>query len=865
MHPARLCGKKLTMQRFYAGFVNAPLFWTAILFGAGIILGAEFGQTKIYLILCVIFIASALLLQLIQFLRKSLNLKRWLFLCLLSSIVLLGAFYYQAWLISGDRSFLERIDPDTPVWIRAKTKGLSKSYERYSRVLCHLVWLDDGKGRKRVSARFWLNYYEERKLYPGDEFLALVRIHRIKGFRNPGVPDLAERFYHQGVYFNFSQVSHTPILKIYSRKGNPVERLDKYRERLKDEIERSGARSSYLLLALLIGDQSQIPEQVMSSFRVSGTAHILVISGIHLSLVAAFCFFALLIFFRVQPWVLKRINPYPVAGLLSIIPVSFYALISGLGIPVIRAYIMVLVLLFAFSFRKIRHLLNTLGLAGLFIFLLNPSALFDLSFQLSFISVAVLILHFPSFWKICGGEWFKKETYLLEQESHLLRSLPRLVPIKILEYIYGLFLASILIQLFLAPILAYYFSRINLIVPFANIFIVPICGFWTLPIGLVGLFLNFISPDIAGWFLNLAGDGAWLMEQIVSFSSALPYASVLVRPPGVWEAIGWYLILSGVFGALNIFSRKEKARAKGILAYAPDIALILFCIILGAGLQLNSYSKILKFRPGREQARITVLDVGLGQSILIDLPGRKRILLDGAGKLGAVNLGEAVVGRYMLNQGIRNLDVVMLSHPQEDHGAGLEYILREFSVQEFWLTEKSNQLSQALLEIATRRGIKIRMINSQTAPVMIGQAQFEFLNPDPEQIKTLSLNDSSIVLKMTYQGKTCLFPGEISAPVEKNLIAKYRDRLKCNILIAPHHGSNTSSSPEFLKAVSPEFILISSGSASGIQFPNQSALERMQKTGAQIFRTDQLGAITLNIQNRHLNVPVSQDKNKEGL
>ncbi len=848
------------MGRIYQGFLKAPLFWTAILFAGGVTLAARFHIDKLYAIAIYGLLALAFSLRLIMAEKKLMRLQGLLFLMLAAGMVALGAYYYQARYASSRADFLPGMDPENPVWLEARAAGLSQYREKYSRVLCRLIWLDRGLGREPEASRFWFNYYDEKKIFPGDRFIALAKIHPLKGFHNPGIPDSSARLRKSGIFFSAGQVSEFPVLKIYSGRKNLFGVLDQYRGLLKEEIERSGARSSYLLLSLILGDESEVPEEVMGDFRASGTAHILVVSGLNLSLVAAFCFTILLAFFRVQPWLLKRMDPYPLAGILSIIPTSFYAVIAGLGIPVVRAWIMVMVLLIAIILRKIRDLLNTLGLAGLIVMIIEPAAIYDPSFQLSFMAVGVLILYFPAVWKVARGNWLAQEAALTRLETKFWRSLPRITLLKLAEYVYGLVLGTTLIQLFTTPITCYFFSRVSLVGPLANLPTIPLCGFWVLPIGLVGLSLSAFSPGLAAWFLNLAGDGAWLMEKSVAFFAGLPHASILVRPPTPLGLAGWFLLLAAGFQAIKVFAQDQGDGQKKFPGRFRRLALSGVLFLLGLALLLGDFHEVKKNRPASDEARVTMLDVGQGQSILVDLPGRKRVLLDGGGKLGSLNLGEAVVARYLLNQGIRELDAVVMSHGQEDHAAGLEYILSQFQVGEFWLSEKPGPLSEQLIEIANHRGIIIRWISREAEPVSIGNAQFEFLSPEQKAIKSLSLNDSSLAIKMTYNGTTILFPGEVGQKIEKQLVSIYHGALSSEILVAGHHGSNSSSSMEFLQAVSPRIILISAGEASGLKLPAPAALARLQKTGATILRTDQQGALALSLQNGTVKILTSPAK-----
>lgn len=836
---------KSTWGQYQSDFTRAPLFWSAALFCAGIALGAKFDAGRVWLSVFLALSISAMALALATGSKKSPRPRKIIFALACPALAALGAFYYCAWLPRPGANAAAALELDAPVRIKLKVRKTSEFRQKYSRARCEMIWLDQGRGPENASGRLWLNYGDEKIFFPGDQLVAWARLRKIRGCKNPFVPDPALRFARSGIYFSATTVDEIPVFQVNPSHRRLLPLLHRFRQRVKSELDRSGARSSYLLSAMLLGEKDAVPEDVWRLFQATSCSHILVISGFNLSLVAGFCFLLVLGFFRVQPWLLKRLNPYPIAGLLTAFPITFYGMITGLEIPTFRALIMAWVLLLAIALRKTRELLNALGLAAMVILLLDPASLFDASFQLSFLAVFVLIPYFNPVWALGRGPRLQDEANLVREEKGFLVPRLRLFGIKLLIYFYGLLLATVLIQVFLAPLNAYFFSQASLTGPFCNLLLVPICGFWVYPIGITGLGLASFAPGLAEQLFVAAGFGAWLMERIAAAFASLTEINFMVRPPIAAEIFGWYLAMLAGLESIRFFAKKREPRKKILLR----IAWLALLLALGLGLAAKGYHDLLQAR-GPSGPRISVIDVGLGQSILIELPQKKRILIDGGGKIGAINLGQAVVGRFLLERGIRRIDKVILTHPETDHSAGLEYILANFKVGEFLLPQKLNPAAQSLLEIARDRKTPTRFIDSSQPAIEIAGARLEFLNPPPELPQSVSLNDASAVIKMDWPGNTgpsVLFPGEISRKVERRMVEQYGAKLQSQILIAPHHGSKSSSSMEFLKAVAPEYILISAGPSSRLKLPSKEALARMKRAGARVLRTDQQGEIELEL------------------
>ena len=403
---------KARFEKYYSGFVKAPLFWAASLFCLGIALSTVLDLQNNYLFFILGPGLAAVLIWLISRNKKNGRSQNLIFLFLCAALVAIGSYYYFVWLPCPD-SAVQTLGSEAPVRLHLKVIKTSEQREKYSRVLCDLVELDSGRGAVSERGRLWLSYSDEETFFPGDEFMAWARLRSIAGFKNPFVPDFSLRFKRSGIYFSATQLKEVPIYRLGRSKSIVAPALYRFRQKVKDELDRSGSNSSYLLDAMLLGEKDAVPDEVWKQFQATNTAHILVISGFNLSLIGAFFFILILGFFRAQPWLLKRYDPYPIAAILTAIPITFYAIITGLELPTFRALVMSLVLLTAIALRKTREMLNALGLAALISLLINPSSLFDASFQLSYLSVFVLVAYFSSNWNLFGKRWFDEEKRLI--------------------------------------------------------------------------------------------------------------------------------------------------------------------------------------------------------------------------------------------------------------------------------------------------------------------------------------------------------------------------------------------------------------------------------------------------------------------
>jgi competence protein ComEC len=254
--------------------------------------------------------------------------------------------------------------------------------------------------------------------------------------------------------------------------------------------------------------------------------------------------------------------------------------------------------------------------------------------------------------------------------------------------------------------------------------------------------------------------------------------------------------------------------------------------------------------------RVTFLDVGQGSSALVEFPRGKTMLIDGGGFPGGrFDVGRMVVAPALWRYKIGHVDILVLTHPQADHMNGLRFIARAFSPGEFWANgdRVETPAYQELMDIIEKEGIERLYPHDLADGREINGVKVRLLHPLPgnEFPVTLrsgeGLNDNSVVLKITYGSTSFLFTGDLEEAAEDELVENWGSGLGGTILQVPHHGSRTSSSEPFLAAVRPDVCVISCRDRGRGRFPHAQTLERLEKTGCRVLRTDQSGAITFTI------------------
>ncbi len=674
-------------------------------------------------------------------------------------------------------------------------------------------------------------YRNAPALEAGDEIRFAARLRPFENFNNPGGFNYKQSMKWKGIACAAS-VSDGNRITLLGKTPLPfpenlVEMLQKPVRRL--FTTRLDSRDASLYRALILGDRQEIAPSIREMFNKTGLGHALAVSGLHIGLVGwmAYSLFA---------WVLSRsyrmalaFNIRKATAILTCFPIVGYTLLAGLQVSGRRAMIMALAFLGSLVIDRERDLWSTLALAGLLILLLDPNALLGISFQLSFAAVAGIL-------------WWMRPL-LQKLQGQAAQSFPATgILNRIAGYFRSILAVSFAVTLFLLPITCYYFHRIPLVSLPANLTAVPVLGFWVIPMGLLSAVVLPFSEQAATLFIHTGAWGLHVMMGIIQFWADLPMASIWTVTPNSFEMILFYALLF----CLTFFHRMPWRKTA--------LALVVACIL--GDIVYWTY----QVRLSRSFV-VTILDVGQGNAALVRFPGGKKMLIDGGGfGRGDFDVGEMVVAPFLWRNKITRVDTLVLSHPESDHMNGLRFIAEEFQPKEFWRNEDRVETPSflELMDIVKNRKIQQKLPGDLTDGVTVNGAFVEILHPMPgKRFDTVggkgdSLNNHSLVLRITYAGKSFLFPGDLEKEGEKEMLAHTEAEIRSHVLLVPHHGSKTSSSKAFLEAVRPELCIVSAGKGPYRNFPHPTVEKRLCDRGCRILNTSKDGAVTIRVDEKGL-------------
>jgi competence protein ComEC len=598
--------------------------------------------------------------------------------------------------------------------------------------------------------------------------------------------------------------------------------VESWRDHIRQFLETEGhPLSSGISKALVLGEQGDIPEEVKEHFIVTGIAHLLAISGDHLGIVALLSFSLMIWSLKRSEFLLLTTDVKKWAAGLTLPCLLVYAFIAGGGISVIRAAIMVFTFFLSILFNRERNLLHTLALAAFLILIFSPPSLFDVSFQLSFLAVLSILYLVPRILQ----DLKQRGVSLLPKASW---------KGNILKYIMLSLLVTAVAILGTAPFVALHFNRFSPLGFFTNLLFVPWVGFFIVPLSLLASLFSFFFYPLATLLIHINDFITLVLLKAVAFFASVPYASFFISTPTLFEIALFYLLLFSV-----IHLREDKR-----IRYIFVGLCIVFILDLAFWNLKDSFQKDLK---------LTFIDVGHGDAILIEFPEGKRMLIDGGGLYeDRFDIGKNVIAPLLWKKKIRRIDTLVLTHPDPDHFKGLTFIASHFSIGQFWdngfqtNSEPYLQLKKTLNE----RKIETQSLDEETPPQIIKGVEISFLNPpvlNATQRKGWNLldpNNSSLVMKLRFKNVTALLTGDIGKEAEGQMLRKGFS-LKADILKVPHHGSSSSSSPLFLERVKPTYAILSVGERNIGGLPHPEVLKRYVQWSSTVFRTDKHGAITV--------------------
>jgi len=487
--------------------------------------------------------------------------------------------------------------------------------------------------------------------------------------------------------------------------------------------------------------------------------------------------------------------------IITVLILALYVLVVDIKPSVMRAVIMASMVLISKGWEKQVNVFNSLAAAALIQTLIDPMQLFDMGFQLSFTAVFSIVYIYQRF------------EFLLPEKIK-----PSELHNNVVKHVFQMFLVSLAALIGTVPITIFYFNRIPIISMLSNLVIIPLIGV----IGALG-FAQVILGSIWNWFNIAYGEVETvlltILQKIVTLFSSIPGAYITIAQISVGTLILLYIF---IFLLLNVDNMKIR---KGLIF----------------GLLIAGNVFVWKTVFEKPQMTVTFLDVAQGDAALIKLPDNRTILVDAGDRTFRRDYGELVVAPFLKREGIKRIDVLLLTHPHSDHIGGAPTIIRNFNVDQIWESDivAGSGIYREIHALADSLDIPVLTPNSGDMVIISDNLKLYFLHPSDCFLEKhqRNYNNGSLVCKLVYGDVSILFTGDAEEESE-DYLCNWNDFLRSTIIKVPHHGSNTSSTASYVNLVNPEYAIFSVGLNNKFKHPAQSTLQRYQNLGSTIYRTD---------------------------
>jgi competence protein ComEC len=684
-------------------------------------------------------------------------------------------------------------------------------------------------------------------LHYGDRIRFYAKLRRPRNFRNPGAFDYENYLADRGIAaLGSAKAENVEILPGFA--GNW---LDSLRSRLHRGVvakvhELWPAREAALIDAMVIGEEAFINRDTRVDFQRSGTYHVLVVSGMNVSILAFVVF-----------WTLRRLRLGEIpATLLTLALCVAYAFLTEVGAPVWRATLMCAVYLCTRLLYRDRAIVNAIGAAALGLLLFDPRQLFTASFQMTFACVLIVAaIGIPILQRT--SQLYKRALANWDSNDYAATLPPRVAQFRVdLQFISGrmarfvgprwstrlvrwtaeFFLAawellfiSAVMQMGLALPMAYYFHRATTIGLPANLVVVPLTQL-LMPAALAALGLGFVSAWLAklpALLTTFALDG---ITGTVRGLGLLRLADLRVAMPS-----GFMIALAILALVLAMWAARRRAQ----FAAAGLAAILLISLALAF------------LRPTPQISagvlEVTSIDVGEGDSTLLVTPQGRTLLIDAGGPIGPgmsnLDIGEDVVSPYLWSRGISQLDVVAITHGHSDHIGGMIAVIRNFRPKELWLAlQPPGQAIEKVIATAQALGVQV-VHHWEGDEFELGGATVRVLSPPRDwPAAERPQNNDSMVLRVSYGDTAVLLEGDAEKKMERRIAAI--EHPQADLLKVGHHGSAAATTPELIASAQPEFAVISVGSGNWFGLPRMETLARLSGSSVRVYRTDLDGAVS---------------------
>jgi len=672
-----------------------------------------------------------------------------------------------------------------------------------------------------------------------------AKLHPPRNFRNPGAFDYESYLRDNGI----SVLGSAREEQVEKLPGFAGSRIELWRTRLHAGIvgkihELWPPPQAALMDAMVLGEDAFLRNATRTEFQRSGTYHVLVVSGMNLSILAFVIF-----------WSLRQFRLDPALAAITTVAVSFaYAFVTGVGPPVWRAALMLAIYLGARLLYRARNMLNAIGAAALGVLVVDPGALLGASFQLTFLAVFIIAaIGIPILEKTTqpysqGLRLLRSTTYDLHLSPEVTqfrldirllagrlgrffgRSFGLLLPATLLRITIGavdLAFVSALMQIGLALPMAFYFHRATTMGIPSNLAVVPLTEV-LMPAAVAAVGVGFVSTTLAKpavWLSSVALNG---ITGTVQWLGRARIADLRVATPSN-ETI---LVALTLLAATMLAARWPRAIA--LMGLMSTACAALWIALIPPRPQIHA-----------GVLEMTSIDVGQGDSILLVSPEGRVILVDAGGiplwMHSDFDIGEQVVSPYLWKRGFTHLDTVVITHPHADHLGGMRSVIANFRPGELWVGSDTPIGEAApVLEQAKKAGMKI-VVRKEGDDFDYGGAHLHFLAPGRDQDGAMRANDDTLVLTVGVKKTAVLLEGDAERATEQRIVVQHPEAV---LLKVAHHGSASATSLELLSTLRPRYAVISVGTRNSYGHPRRVVLERLQQAGVKTYRTDQEGAVT---------------------
>ncbi len=634
---------------------------------------------------------------------------------------------------------------------------------------------------------------EKEKVPVGAVLWVSGKLEPVQEPRNPGE-------FHSPRYYACDHIWYFLKEGVIQKKSrtywNLGEQLAVFRERMSALLTEGAKEGAPVFQAMVLGDRSQLLEETKDQYQMGGIVHILAISGLHISLLGMGLF---------QLLNKTGMGLVP-AGLLSLTLLFLYGMMTGGSVSAMRAVTMFLLSVGARLLGRCYDMVTALALSAIFLLLDAPANLLGSSFWLSFGAVLGIGVISPIFLEILGGK------------GKVTRGLVN----------------SLGVQLVTLPAVLYSYGEISVAGIFLNLFVLPTVGVVLLS-GVCGCLLGLVFPGVAALAFLPGRALLWIYQFLCVLAGKFSFCTWVAGQPALWQMAGYLLFLGAALWMGKMGTRYGK---------------VFFVTLLITGIL------VIGFRPGGIFS-ITCLDVGQGDGIVMETPGRHHLLIDG-GSSNKSKLCRYQLLPYLKSQGIRCLDGVFISHTDEDHISGVRELLHQIEngltaieIKLLVLPElkEKPKAYQELEQLAKNAGVPVETAVRGDSFLLDG-VRLLVLSPK-EGSPGKDVNEEAMVFLAEYQDFSGLFTGDIGEETEKELLPFLEN---VDFLKVGHHGSGYSSCEEFLERIAPDLAVISCSVSNRYGHPSKETVERLKAAGAQVEFTMKNGAICIKVQNGGMKV-----------